>query len=309
MSFVDYIETNLTASSVAGGSQLLIEDDCPFCGSYGKIYVDVKKEVGICFKCSKGFNAVSYVAAAEGVSRAKAWALIGGSEDRYIGLEEDEIEEEPELWYPPCEPLTMEAQTYMRDRGFSPGFCHKMQLMFCTQNVFAGGKTHYTSNRIIIFIKNKEGEIVSWQARDITGKSKIKYLFQPGFKGAEHLYNIDRVTVGEPIIVVEGVMDAWGWIRAGYGNVVATFGKKISKQQLNLLVSLNPGVVYIAWDGDAGFEKARFAENYSHLFNIRMVGMGEKDADELTKEKLRSLYNEAACYNWNNSLLTMLDSI
>jgi hypothetical protein len=46
------------------------------------------------------------------------------------------------------------------------------------------------------------------------------------------------------LILVEGVMDAFGWCLKGVTqNVVASFGKKISAKQVTLLKKLNPEAV------------------------------------------------------------------
>lgn len=310
MSLIDYLETNCSFDSVSGGTQVLLDEDCPFCGSRGGIYIGVKKEIGICFKCSQGFNAISFVTAYESISRGQAIKLLNGSGDRYYRDEEEEMTEEPDLWFPPCESFPDVALRYMEDRGFPYEFCLSVGLMFCSQNVQTKDeRIHYTNNRIIIPIKNRDGEIISWQGRDITCKSKIKYLFQPGFKGAEYLYNIDRIEPGKPIILVEGVMDAWGWIRAGFTNVLATWGKKISEQQMQQIHEMNPGTVYMAWDGDAWQERLKFVQQYGHLFDVLMVQMGARDADEMEMTELHELYGSATGHSWDNSIIDALNRI
>lgn len=310
MSFIDYIEEHCSAHPVSGGSQLLLDEDCPFCGGHGKIYVDQKKGIGICFRCSEGFGAVKFVSAREGVSKAKAIKLLGGSEDRYERIEEEEEAPSPDApWYPPCVPLDGPGAAYMAERGFDGEFCRGLGLMLCNQNVKTpgpDGKVYWTSGRVIIFIRDQAGQIISWIGRDITGKSKIKYLFQPGFKAADHLYNIESVKHGGPLIVAEGVMDVWGWIRAGFTNVVATFGKKISKAQVAMISAMAPRAIYIAWDGDAMWEKCRFAEEYGHIFNVKIVRMGEEDADELDSGRLRDLYDGATGYSWEDKIISGL---
>jgi DNA primase len=309
MSFTDYIEERLSFQIVSGGSQFLLEEDCPFCGGHGKIYVDLKKEVGICFRCSQGFSGLKFVAAREGVSFAKAARLLGGESDRYESTHAEEEDAPTTAWYPPCEPLSGAGLDYMIDRGFGLEFCDRMGLMYCSQNVkLPDGKVYWTSGRVIVFIRNRLGEVVSWVGRDITGRSKIKYLFQPGFKASENLYGIENASPEEPLIVVEGVMDAWGWVKAGFGNVVATFGKKISNEQLAQVVALQPEAVYIAWDGDASWEKAQFAERYGHIFSVKIIEMKEKDADELEGEQLLELYSRAVDYSWENKIIAALGS-
>jgi len=308
--FIDYLDSNCSITYVSGGSQMLLKDDCPFCGGSGRTYISVKRELGICHKCGKGFGAVSFVAAFENVTRAQAIKIIGGSEDRYVHLEEEIEEKESELWFPKCEKLNATGIEYMAFRGFDASFCEHLGLMQCNTNVKTkDGKIHYTAGRIIIPIKDRLGNIVSWQGRDMTGKSYIKYQIQPGFRAAESLYNIDQIVIGQPIILVEGAIDAWGWIRAGFTNVVATWGKKISKEQLLMLCALKPGRIYMAWDGDAILKRKEFAENYGHLFEIKMVQMRENDADELSSETLVELLANASDYNWGDEMLNIIQNL
>ena len=180
-------------------------------------------------------------------------------------------------------------------------------IYYCDQNVKVGETTYWTSGRIIIPIYNKNGEAVSWQGRDITGRSKIKYLFPPGFKGAENLYNIHRAKPGKRLIVCEGVFDAFGWMMAGVNNVAATFGKKISDHQLQLLVELEPTCLMLAWDTDAMTQKYEFVERHGHLFrNVRIVDLAGKDADELDSTTKRDALSSAVPYSWDQKILNTL---
>ena len=308
MDFSEYLDSNCSTSSAAGGAELIIHDDCPFEGcAGGKIYVNAKKGVGICFRCNTTFSGAKFVAAFEGVSYQRALAILGGDETRYEALKYERPGiDEP--WYPQVEALPERALNYLHDRGFDNAFIEGMRLSFCSVPTEApDGKTWYTQNRIIIYVYDRKGNVISWQGRDITGKSSIKYLFQPGFKGAESLYNIERINKFEPVIVVEGVMDAWGWMRAGYKNVVATWGKKISKKQIEALVELNPKQVYVAWDGDAYYDRAEFSRNFGYLFDIKIVEMGGKDADELSPEELTGKLSTASGYNWQDIVLGGLE--
>ena len=130
---------------------------------------------------------------------------------------------------------------------------------------------------------------------------------QPGADVGRHLYNIQAVKSGLPIIVAEGVMDVWGWLRAGFRNVVATFGKKVGEAQVEILHRLKPSTVYIAWDGDAEREKYAFAEKYGHLFDIRVVRMRRGvDADEMKPEEMAELLGAAEGYSWEARIASQL---
>jgi len=101
------------------------------------------------------------------------------------------------------------------------------------------------SHRIIIPILYKN-KIVSYQARDITGKAELKYKAckkENEIMQHKHIcYGIDKIKDGVAIIV-EGVTDVW---RIGAG-AIAMFGTSFTMQQVNFLVK-NLSRVHILFD-------------------------------------------------------------
>lgn len=309
MTFEDYLLEHFVCEKVSLGTQLLVHDDCPFCGAAGRLYVDRKKGVGICFKCSEGFGALKFIAAHHGVTRFQARAILEGSEQGIQPLEDEAAELVLPVWFPPTVSVThsKEAVAYLSGRGIGQELVDRFGISYCEQNVQIGDKVYWTSNRIIIPLFNAEGKAVGWQGRDLTGKSKIKYLFMPGFKGAENVFNIGAVQPGSYLIIAEGVFDVFGWVRAGITNSVGTFGKKISGQQVEMLAALEPEVVFIAWDTDAAARKFEFVERHGHRFKtVRMVELAGKDADELNKNALLTAISRARRYSWEEKILSAL---
>lgn len=89
------------------------------------------------------------------------------------------------------------------------------------------------------------GKLVSYQGRDITGKSGMKYKAcrqDEELRDHKHcLYGMDTV-VGKSVVVVEGITDVW---RLGAG-AVATFGIKYTSAQVVLLQEFDN--VFILFD-------------------------------------------------------------
>ena len=136
--------------------------------------------------------------------------------------------------------------------------------MFCRENTLIKGRAYYTKDRVIVPVHDITGKAVSWQGRDITGRS-LRYLFPPGFKGAHYLYNSWSIPVGaDYLILCEGAFYAYGWWQDGFKNVVASFGKKISEPQMDMIRYLKPKAIFIAWDSDAMWENYTFFEKYSY---------------------------------------------
>lgn len=125
------------------------------------------------------------------------------------------------------QPLTAKARTYLAKRNFDPDLLEAYWNLQSTSNI---GRLKF---RIFIPIY-LAGRMVSWQARDITGKSDLRYLGQSENKeimsNKQTLYGVDSVP-GKSCVVVEGVTDVW---RLGPG-AVATFGIKYKAAQVSML--------------------------------------------------------------------------
>src|SRR5574343_504584 len=126
---------------------------------------------------------------------------------------------------------------YLLGRGFDPwAMTEKYNLKF------TGSTGDYRYRRIAPI--TVDGEIVSYQGRDVTGKHKLRYMAcKPQDEVEDHrtlLYNMDNAK-GDTAVVVEGIFDAW---RLG-DNAVATFGTSLT---------------------DAGPQVARMAERWKRLF-------------------------------------------
>ncbi len=313
MNFIEYLEENYRLEYVSRGSQVKLSGQCPFCGEERadlRLYVNIETGLGLCMHCNTGFNPVKFVMAAESINAKEAIKVLNGDSESFIKVKEELTVKETSLIFPEMSEigLSTAAAEYLAKRRISAAAINHFQLSFCPSNTIIDGEIFYTQNRIIIPIFNMAGEMVSWQGRDITGKSKMKYLFPPAFKGAEELFNINAMPSNAPYIVItEGAMGAFGWWLAGIKNVVATFGKKISKFQVDMLRVVNPKVLFMAWDTDAADKKFEFYELYGHYFpDIRIVELYGKDADELSQRKLVAALAAAKPYDWSDKILTLL---
>ncbi len=126
-------------------------------------------------------------------------------------------------WPPGTMPLQTEHKAYLRGRGFDPDF---LEVKYRLKGTGPAGAYAWRIITPIFF----NGQFVSYQGRDITGRSEIKYFScKPELELISHkhlLYNIDNASdVG---IVVEGVFDVW---RLGDG-AVATIGTTVTEHQV-----------------------------------------------------------------------------
>lgn len=130
-------------------------------------------------------------------------------------------------------PPLARALTYLARRGFCEGGDRNLEWLVEAYNLHATGPIGPYAFRVIAPIYF-DGNLVSYQGRDYTGKSELPYKACPKeLEVREHkhcLYAMD-LAVGETVVVVEGVVDAW---KLGPG-AVATFGSSFTWPQVRLL--------------------------------------------------------------------------
>lgn len=87
----------------------------------------------------------------------------------------------------------------------------------------------------------EEGRLVTFQARDITGRTRAKYLGPTGAPLGEVLFNLDEARTHAQIILCEGIISA---ICTG-PDAVASFGKTLKPVQVALLVRAGRPVIVL----------------------------------------------------------------
>lgn len=140
--------------------------------------------------------------------------------------------------------------SYLKKRGITLETAKKFQL----------GYNSDVDRLIIPHFFN--GNLVGWQARKLPGapKSSPKYLNSDDFPRQNTLYNFDQASQYRHIYLVEAPLSAVWMAQNGFPNVVASFGSKITKEQLALLSRFKSVTVF--FDEDlAGFLGIRTVYN------------------------------------------------
>ena len=170
--------------------------------------------------------------------------------------------------------LRSEHKKYLHERRY------RARVLADKYNLMATSKYGKWKNRIIIPIYY-EGTPVSFTARDITGKSDIRYKNCPkDFEGKslkECLYGEEYCTK-DRIIVVEGPTDVW---RMG-DNCVGLFGIEYTKAQVLALSRYKK--VFVMLDPDAEHKAEQLASELSLLTNVEIVDI-DSDPDDLSNEE------------------------
>lgn len=112
----------------------------------------------------------------------------------------------------------------------------------------------FFKDRLIFTIKNDDGRIVGFSARDLSGQSQAKYINSPEskiFDKSSILYNYshakDSIRREKQVYVNEGFMDVIAMNKAGITNSIAIMGTSLTKNHLN---RLKYSEVILMLDGD-----------------------------------------------------------
>lgn len=146
-----------------------------------------------------------------------------------------------------------QAGQYLRSRGFFPRAWESLGIGACLHGAYYG--------RVIVPVKDGDSWL-GWVGRVWTKKAPLPYIYPPGMRRGEFLFN--QAALAEktvlPVLVVEGVFDAMHLWPHG----VAVMGKPTPKQKDLLLASPRP-VVWVL-DGDA------WEEAWSLTAEFRLLG-------------------------------------
>ena len=208
-------------------------EDCPFCNSVGKFHLgySLEEHYFSCWKCG-GHNTPYTIQKLLRVSRDKAEAII----KQYGGT--SKVKKIPKVRtgtnrfkLPPTVPHNSRSWTYLKRRGFDdPDELINLWGLLYTGPMSQLDNLNF-SNRVLAPII-WDGQIVSFQARDISDKHIAKYMACPPEReiiSHKHiLYGLQGYWQRRKGICVEGIVDVW---RFGPG-AFATLGIKFTRHQI-----------------------------------------------------------------------------
>jgi DNA primase len=309
------------------GAQLNVKT-CPACGtSKWKVFLNAETGLGNCFSgdCEAKYNKFSFIRAHLDLDNKKTAAHIfqaakdmGWRPPRKSVVAVKTAVDHIKL--PHSFPLPIEGQNlaYLHNRGISLEVAQYMHLRYCQKGLFgytnSYGERKYQdfSNRIIIPVFDMNGELVSFQGRDITGTAEKKYLFPNGFASTGTvLYNSHNVHNTERVAVGEGVFDVAALKMALDGAPelrdvvpIGTFGKHLSygnsDSQLSKFLELQKrGVkeVTMIWDGetkatDAAIDAGNMLRGIGFRVRVALLPK-DKDPNEICAEGVRAAFYKA----------------
>jgi DNA primase len=118
--------------------------------------------------------------------------------------------------------------------------------------------------RVIFPIADFKGRVVGFGGRALSEEAQAKYLNSPEtplFHKGSLLYNGASARMAaqkdEPLIVVEGYVDAIAMVAAGFEATVAPLGTALTEDQLGLLWRMQPEPI-LCFDGDGAGQRAAY---------------------------------------------------
>jgi len=270
---------------------------CPFCSGHSGFHLgycidDSSKFAGrySCWRCGGGKNVVHVLSIVLKLDENSIYPIlkkyqVDGS---YIPYQKKERKSRKECKLPSgTTELQKQHIRYLENRNFDP---EKIKDIW---KIKGTGPIGNFNHRIIIPIYH-QNKLVSYQGRDITDKSKMKYKACPAdLESREHktcLYGLGLVK-SDSVVICEGVTDVW---RLGPSSV-ATFGIKFTLAQVKLLLPFKK--IFILFDPElTAIEQAEKLANCLSDGNREVIiidlknedpgEMNQNDADNLMKELL-----------------------
>jgi len=180
------------------------------------------------------------------------------------------------------------ALQYLFDRGIDLETIEKYEIGYCNMGNFGGR---------IIFPIYYHDKLMSYIGRDILGRLP-KVLNPPIWEAdppSRYLYNFDNAVFFPRLVITEGVFDCLTLQTIdAYTCAVASFGKKLTSAQIDLILAEKFEEIIFAWDGDAVKEAIKYSHIFYPIFNVKIANfpVGE-DPNSLGKKKATEFINNA----------------
>ncbi|MFT4064246.1 DNA primase [Paraburkholderia sp.] len=314
----------------ARGRQANVKE-CPCCGnSNWKVYIGLETGLGNCFAgdCEAKFNKWSFIKASlnaphnrDVIDHIKQFAKQQGwrpAKKTAVAVNMDTLKLPESI----ALPHSGRNLKYLDNRNITGRIASYFNLRFCQK-----GKFWYTdddgrrrsqdySNRVIIPVFDLEGDLVTFQGRDITDESEKKYLFPPGFASTGSvIYNGQNAIGAKRACIGEGVFDVAATKIALDGDMhlrdvvpIGSFGKHLSngddKSQMARLMELREkGLeeVTFMWDGedkaiDAAIEAALMVKSHGIRARVAILPK-DRDPNEVAPSVVRDAFWRATVIN------------
>jgi DNA primase len=148
-------------------------------------------------------------------------------------------------------------------------------------------------NRIVIPVRDQHYKVVGLIGRTVVNEDP-KYLYNKGFKRADVLFNINNAKRFDSVIVAEGSLDCMKTHQAGFPNIVATLGARVSANQIAMMKKYFDEIIVFSDNDEAGESMARDIISSclgKRIFKANMQ-YGFKDPADMTEKQIQQSITE-----------------
>lgn len=312
--------------------------DCPFCGEHDKkLYVSPKGQF-ICFKCeSRGNSPISFFMQYYDVSYKEASDMLKDEDfaipkvepvdnetllSRLVALN-TKVEKQKQAGkkcpaFPTNTKLLRDNLNnpesypylwYLKNRGITLQQIYKYNLGYLTSGTIKTQDKDMTiSNSIIFPTYGLNNDVIYWSTRSIEPNPFIK-SFNALAKDNEYsrkdvVFNLNHVK--DKMVICEGIFNAISSTVADYVGV-ATLGKAITDDQINLMLKVNPKYFYVFLDNDAMKEEIKLIDRLKQRISLDRIYLvvnpyKDKDANDLGSTIVKELLDKAQPVNLQSLL-------
>ncbi len=253
--------------------------DCPWCGKGKKHFqVCVTEQIAHCFHCDKGTNWIGLIAKIAKIPYEEAKGLVEFSVAITKAPSPVAVSS---VKLPPKARWTLDAKEYLESRRISEDEIERYRIYLSI-----------TSHRIILPVY-VSGIAISYQERALYPWQTPKYLTGKGSHLGRCLWGIDDCVPDSAVVICEGIFDAIS-MRKAQCQAVASFGKQITNNQIELLSSRGFSKIFLAYDNDA-FDhiKQAYYKLSKHFSKISIVPIEKKDPGEMLPDECRKALDSA----------------
>ena len=280
--------------------------ECPQRGegpdTKGKLHINYEKGVLNCFRCNYR-GTLNKLAKKLGIAFSRPpsdWSAAARKGFMSYGksVVDDSYDNTLELEYPcDVQPVIAgsPAYSYLSSRGFNQGMIDYYRIVQGTGNRWY--------HRIFVPTLHDD-EVVYWVARTIKPDIQPKYLTPKDIDKKHYIYNMDKASKFNSVVITEGVFDA---IAVG-SNAVSLFGKTASKEQRVMLSNGSFDSYVVCLDSDASkeaFELMSWLESQGK--SVYYVAM-PSGVDPATDRDIDKRIREAVPFRFANLARTRLIS-
>jgi len=277
-----------------------VQIHCPFCKGTNDFHMGYNMDSNYYYCWKHGWSSIpSTISKVLAVSEDQAKDIIlnyGGSIRHTRKKETDPEASKKEFKFPSgIINLTERHNKYLRERNYDPEKLTKLWGLKATDVISLLDGTDY-KHRILAPV-HWNGKIVTFQARDITKKHKLKYLACPKIREIihhKHILYANQELWHSTGIIVEGITDVWRFGPASS----ATFGIEYKYEQVRVIAKAFKRVA-VVFDGGEVQARKKADELVGELvnrnvdaFRINIEGdpgsMSQAEADYLVKQILDS---------------------